>query len=286
MVRGEFCAGALPGRSEPKPCGARPRSVALPCASQARPLPPRARLLFAGGLFAERLPVGAADGGRFCESSRCRAVISDFAPEFAGALPERFSNWPLTLMLLCALDLPTWPFALAEPLICAPPRRPAVAAPFMVRTGTREAACAGAVRAMTERFSMALDGRAACPLKLEAPSELCCVGRMPTEFVTRAPFKLDCVIRCPPRLMRPPFVKLLREVVVTARRLCAFTKLKFRLLNTFTLRMNVLWTLMTVMKLWLQPNQGKNGSPQPSGNQPTPKPNPKPPPRKPTKAGP
>src|SRR5215471_5012432 len=111
---------------------------------------------------------------------------------------------------------------------------------------------------------------------------------MPTEFVTRAPFRLACVSRCPPRLMRPPVTKLLREVVVTARRLCAFTKLKFLLLNTFTLRMNVLWTLITVTKLRLQPNQGKKGSPQPSGNQPTPRPNPKPqpPPSQPTNAGP
>ena len=141
---------------------------------------------------------------------------------------------------------------------------------------------------MTERFWMVFDGRATFPLKFDAPSELCCVGRMPTEFVTRAPRKPASVRCCPPRLMRLPFIKLLREVVVTARRLCAFTKLKFLLLNTFTFRMNVLWTLMIVMKLWLQPNHGKNGSPQPNGNQPTPKPTPKPkpPPSQPTKAGP
>src|SRR5689334_11313525 len=158
----------------------------------------------------------------------------------------------------------------------------------MVRTDSREAARAGAVRAMTARFWIALDGLATCPLKFEAPSELCCVGRMPTEFVALIPFKPACVRCWPPRLIRPPLVKLLREVVVTARRLCAFTKLKFLLFSTLTLRMNVLWTLMTVTKLRLQPNQGKNGSPQPNGNQPTPKPNPKPqpPPSQPTKAGP
>lgn len=139
MVRGEFCAGALPGRFEPKPCGARPRSVELPCASQVRPLPARARLLFAPGPFVERLP-GIAEGGRFCESSRCREVIPELAPELACALPGRFGNWPLILMLLCTPELPTWPFALA------------LRAPFIVRTGSREAPCAGAVRAMTARF--------------------------------------------------------------------------------------------------------------------------------------
>lgn len=110
MLRGEFCAGALLGRSEPKPCGARPRSVALPCASQVRPLPARCEeLLFPAG------PLDVAEGGRFCESSRCREVIPEL-PEFAGPLlPGRFSNWPLVLMLLCAPELPAWAFALAEP---------------------------------------------------------------------------------------------------------------------------------------------------------------------------
>src|SRR5690242_14796389 len=111
---------------------------------------------------------------------------------------------------------------------------------------------------------------------------------MPTELVALAPFKPACVRRCPPRLIRPPLVKLLREVVVTARRLCAFTKLKFLLFSTFTLRINVLWTLITLTKPRLQWNHGKKGSPQPSGNQPTPKPTPKPqpPPSQPTNAGP
>lgn len=215
-----------------------------------------------------------ADGGRFCAISFSLAVI----PEFAAPLPARPSNWPLVLTLLCAPELPTWALALA------------LIVPFIERTDSREAACAGAVRAMTERFCMAFDGRATCELKFAAPKLLCCVGRMPTEFVARAPFKLACVMCCAPRFTRSPFIKPLREVVVTARRLCAFAKLKFLLFNTFTLRMKVLWTLMTLTKPRLQWNHGKNGSPKPSGNQPTPKPtpnpNPKPPPRKPTKAGP
>lgn len=232
MPRGAFCAGALL-RSEPKPCGARPRSVAWPCASQLRLLPGRCPELFASVLVG-RLELPLAEGGRSCASWRWRAVISEL-PEVAAPLPGRFSNWPLALMLLCAPELPTCELALAPPptplftlaelLFCAPPKRPAVVAPFIVRTDSREAAGAGAVRAMTERFWMALDGRATCELKFAAPSVLCCVGRMPTEFETRAPFKPVWVSRCPPRFTRSPFMNPLRDVVVTARRLCAFAKL-------------------------------------------------------------
>jgi len=90
-VRGEVCAGA--GRSEPKPCGARPRSVALPCASQVRELlPARTPELFPASVRADKLELPRAEGGRSCTSSRWRGVISDLAPEFAGALPARFSN--------------------------------------------------------------------------------------------------------------------------------------------------------------------------------------------------
>src|SRR5437763_8532561 len=135
MLRGEFRGGAFAGRLEsPKPCGARPRSVALPCASQVRPLPARERLLFPAGPFVERLPFGIAEGGRFCESSRCRAVTPELAPEFAGALPGRFSNWPLVFILPCTPELATCPLALAAPPTCAPPKRPALIAPFVVRT--------------------------------------------------------------------------------------------------------------------------------------------------------
>ena len=254
-VRSEFWAGALFGRFEPKPCGARPRSVVLPCASQERVL-----------------LAGRAEGGRFCIISRCRAV----APAFAWTFPALLSRPALVL---------------AEPLACGFPNRPALnSPPFIVRTGEPAARAEGAVRAITARLCTPAGGRATCELKFAAPSVLCWVGRMPTEFVTRAPFNEACVRRCPARSMRPPLTKLLCEVVVTARRLCAFTKLTLRtfVFRILTLRMNVLWTLITLMKPRLQGNQGKNGSPQPSGNQPALKPNPKPqpPPRKPTNAGP
>ena len=232
----------------------------------------------------DRLEFGIAEGGRLRESSFCR----EFIPELPGALPARFSKLPLTLVLPCTPELPTWPFARAAPFTCEFPNRPAVMLPFIRCTGEREARASGAVRAITARLCTPAGGRATRPLKFALPNVLCWVAWMPTELVTLAPFKVACVTRWPPRLMRSPLTNPLREVVVTARRLCAFTKLKFLLLNTFTLRMNVLWTLITVMKLRLQWNQGKNGSPHPSGNQPTPKPtpNPQPPPRKPTNAGP
>lgn len=254
-VRREFWVGALFGRFDPKPSGARPRSVVLPCASQVRALLP-----------------DRAEGGRFCITSRCRAV----APAFAWALPARLSSPALLLAGLLA---------------CGFPNRPALNSPlFIVRTGELAAREEGAVRAITDRPCTPAGGRATRELKFAAPSVLCWVGRMPTEFVTRVPFKEPCVRRCPARLMRPPLTKLLCEVVVTARRLCAFTKLTLRtfVFRILTLRINVLWTLITLTKPRLQGNHGKNGSPQPSGNQPTPKPNPKPqpPPRKPTNAGP
>src|SRR5260370_39619831 len=125
-----------------------------------------------------------------------------------------------------------------------------------------------------------------------APSELCCVGLTPTELVTCAPLRLADVRWTAPRLMAWPFMKALRFVTVTAFTLCAFTKFTLRtfVLKTLVLRMNVLRTLIRSMKSGRQPNQGKNGSPKPSGNQPIPPPKPtpalkpKPPPRQPTKA--
>src|SRR5712671_7375687 len=80
------CAGLLPwlevaplGRLEPNPCGARPRSVAFPCADQFRDPPFAGRfgdvLLFTDACPLNPPPVLAA-GGRLLESSRCRDDIA------------------------------------------------------------------------------------------------------------------------------------------------------------------------------------------------------------------
>lgn len=98
------------------------------------------------------------------------------------------------------------------------------------------------VRATTARLCTPAGGRATRELKLALPSELCCVGLRPTEFVTFAPFNVPALRRVPARVMRWPLVKAEREAVVTARGLCAFTKLTLRilLLKMFRLRINVL----------------------------------------------
>jgi hypothetical protein len=77
-------------------------------------------------LLVERFEFGIADGGRSCESSRCRAVI----PELAG----EFCTRPFALAF--APELLNWPFTLAVPFTGEFPNRPAVVAlPFMVCTG-------------------------------------------------------------------------------------------------------------------------------------------------------
>jgi hypothetical protein len=153
------CAAPFTGAllERPKPCGALPRSVTLPCASHVRvpfvewfcdaPLVVAfnvARLLippFAdGGLVCERPFVGRfcnaplvvafnvarllipplADGGLFCDSWFWRGDIPELTRMLlAGALPVRPADNPVV---------------------------------FMVWTGMCEAAEAGAVRAITERF--------------------------------------------------------------------------------------------------------------------------------------
>lgn len=113
----------------PKPFGACPRSVALPCALQLRELFP------------------PADGGRFCDSWFCRALLF---PEY---VPGR------------------------------PAVRPFV---FIVRTGMCEAPAPGEVRVITERFSTDEGGRETLPLAFAAPNALCLDGETPTLFVTRA----------------------------------------------------------------------------------------------------
>jgi hypothetical protein len=92
-----------------------------------------------------------------------------------------------------------------------------------VCTGICEAACAGAVRATTARFWTEAGGVATCDLTFAEPSELCCVGLIPTELVTRAPFNEASVMWLAPRLIAPPFVKVLRFAVLMACTLCAFT---------------------------------------------------------------
>jgi hypothetical protein len=64
------------------------------------------------------------------------------------------------------------------------------------------------VRAKTERFCTAEEGRGAFDLKFEAPSELCCVGLKPTEFVTLAFRSEASVTRNWPRLIIWPRTKV------------------------------------------------------------------------------
>jgi len=153
----------------------------------------------AAGLFIGRFELGAAEGGRFCESSCCRAVI----PELAGVLPGLSPKPPFALAEPLTGELPSRPFAPAEPLAptelltCEFPNRP-VEIPALLIVCTREcaAAAAGVVRAITERFSVALDGRATPEWKFEAPSELCGAGRMPTEFVGFTLFRAAVEMCC------------------------------------------------------------------------------------------
>lgn len=167
IVRGEFCAGAFAGRFElPNPCGARPRSVALPCASQLRELlPGRSTELPRVGLFMERPEFCIADGGRSCASSRCRAVMLELPgvlelrgvlakrsfelvarPEFAIADGGRFceSSRCRAVIPELAVALPgrlsTPPFARAEPLTGElPTRAVALALPFTCEFPNRPA---------------------------------------------------------------------------------------------------------------------------------------------------
>jgi hypothetical protein len=92
-----ICEGSFAGRLElPKPAGARPRSVALPCASQVRGLllaRGDALLLLIGELGVREV-FGIAEGGRFCDKSRCRGDAAGVFGEFVG--------WPFIAGALCA----------------------------------------------------------------------------------------------------------------------------------------------------------------------------------------
>jgi hypothetical protein len=95
-------------------------------------LPERCEPLLLVGLFAERFELGVADGGRFCESSRCRAVV----PELEGEFSIRPFTPAFAFAFPLAPELLNWPFALAVPFTGEFPNRPAVVAlPFMVCTG-------------------------------------------------------------------------------------------------------------------------------------------------------
>src|SRR6202040_3045635 len=86
------CAGTLFGRAPfcavPNPCGPRPRSVVLPCASQLRPVLGRLTLdpLPVARPMAARLLLAIAplaEGGRLRDSSFCRAVMPELFGEVA-----------------------------------------------------------------------------------------------------------------------------------------------------------------------------------------------------------
>jgi len=181
------------GRFElPKPCGARPRSVELPWASQVRPL---VELFVVARLFAA--PETGPEGGLPWESWFWRPVVAE---PFCDS--ERFGVWPVRLARLLL-------------------GRPADSAPvFIVRTGWCEAAAAGAVRAITERFCTSEGGTArAC--KFAAPKELWRLGVNEVRLLTSAPRKEASFRWDPLRWTAWPPTNALRDVAVTARVLCA-----------------------------------------------------------------
>ena len=84
-----ICVGSFAGRlALPEPAGARPLSVAFPCADHVRELLPArgdAVLLLIGELGV-RAAFGIAEGGRLCDKSRCRGDTAELLGEFAGRL--------------------------------------------------------------------------------------------------------------------------------------------------------------------------------------------------------
>jgi hypothetical protein len=85
-----------------------------------------------------------------------------------------------------------------------------------------DAAAAGAVRAITERFITDAGGVDTRPRPFAAPVKLVRVGVNPARFVTCAPRSDASFTRMDPRLIACPFTKALREAAVTARTLCAY----------------------------------------------------------------
>ena len=121
----------------PKPCGARPESVELPCAFHARE-----ELFGRADEFTEPdglEPCCMLEGGRLAESCDLR-------------LPLNPGEVPPGRAVLAAVELPGLRVEL-----------------FMVRAGRWEADAAGAVRAITLRFCTLAEGVATRPWELEAP---------------------------------------------------------------------------------------------------------------------
>ena len=73
------CGGGFVGRFEPpKPDGGRPPSLTFPCASQVRELlPARCDAELPIVTLGVRAEFGIAEGGRFCDNSRCRGDTAD-----------------------------------------------------------------------------------------------------------------------------------------------------------------------------------------------------------------
>jgi hypothetical protein len=172
------------GRFElPKPCGARPESVALPCAFQERPLvPERFAPLNDPPAFVRP---ACADGGRFAFNCDMR----------------------LELMLEFTLLR-----AFSDELVRAGP------ALFIEKC---DEPAAGVVRAITLRFTTPFDGRATFERALAAPSALVREGDALIRLVTCALCN-EASVRCwLDRLMAWPRVNASCEAVVTACTLCA-----------------------------------------------------------------
>jgi hypothetical protein len=202
------------GRFEPpKPCGARPESVALPWAFQLRPetggrepllfnelvgrepltlllKEPFGRELLLLNEPLERAPCDCpAVGGRLDDGCDGRALLN------AGAW------FPPRPKLPAGLFVPR--FADMEP-------------EFNVRTGMWEAAAAGVDRATTLRFCTLAEGVATRPCMLDAPRKLECVGEALMPPATRA-LRNELAERCVAlRLIAWPFTKALCDAVVTA----------------------------------------------------------------------